>query len=883
MSWMKFVRKLGLALGVTLGMAVAQAAPLGAGAGGSQAYEAELPANLATAADMCALLPCKDVFPGAVSFSEKKGQPPYVEALDANQKPMGYVMLSTDITDIPAYSGKPVVTLIGMDLTGKFVGVKILKHSEPILLLGIPESELLKFNDQYIGRMVTDKLEVGKSRPDDDVIGLDAISGATVTVIAQNQVMMTSGAAVARQVGIIAPKVRQPVVYAQPAAGQAALDWDTLVKQGAVKKVVVRTDQVGLEKSRDPYIELWFGALNSPVLGPAILGETSWRNLMGQLKEGENAIFVIRTAGRESFKGSGFVRGGIYDRILVHQDGDSFSFRDSDALNLYGIQAANAPRFTESGIFLIRSNAFSAAYPWTFSFLGNHVDQAKGTKDFISFATDYWLPAAYLEGGHPKIVKPEATWVKIWKSRALEISLFALLLVAVTVVYAVRDRLTRLSSHKNKWPVNIFKYSFWGIFVVWVGFIMMAQPSITQVLTWLHALLFRWEWTLFLSDPFIFLFWVFIFITIFVFGRGLFCGWTCPFGSIQEIIHKVAGAVGLKRYQFQLPQVWHDRLKWIKYAVFFGLVVVSLFSMGLAEILAEVEPFKTTFLVGLTNRSWPYVTFVAVIFGISIFIERPYCKYVCPLGASLAMPSTFRWFGLKRKADCNSCKACAKGCGAQAIDADGRIDHRECLHCLDCMILYTDDHTCPPLSKERKQRERDGKPLTAIGRDGYFIPIVPIEQDRQYQHAAALLARKPDPRLPTDVAVPPVAAATGLQRVWVEIWDHLWPFSREGWSTGRLLQSAGIALALAATLVWILAAQGSASPIMVIGWWLGWSVFEVLIRLQGKRYVKDGVWWGKVYRRANVMDMLSYVGFKNLLIGAALFWLLSRAGWMVIA
>ncbi len=109
------------------------------------------------------------------------------------------------------------------------------------------------------------------------------------------------------------------------------------------------------------------------------------------------------------------------------------------------------------------------------------------------------------------------------------------------------------------------------------------------------------------------------------------------------------------------------------------------------------------------------------------------------------MPSTFRWFGLKRKADCNSCKACAKGCGAQAIDADGRIDHRECLHCLDCMILYTDDHTCPPLSKERKQRERDGKPLTAIGRDGYFIPIVPIEQDRQYQHAAALLAREARP------------------------------------------------------------------------------------------------------------------------------------------
>ncbi len=126
-----------------------------------------------------------------------------------------------------------------------------------------------------------------------------------------------------------------------------------------------------------------------------------------------------------------------------------------------------------------------------------------------------------------------------------------------------------------------------------------------------------------LSDPFIFLFWIFIIVTVFLFGRGLFCGWTCPFGSLQEAIYKVARMIGLKRYQFQLPQIWHDRLKWVKYAVFFGLVLVSMFSMGLAEILAEVEPFKTTFLVGLTNRSWPYVTFVAVIFGISIFIERP--------------------------------------------------------------------------------------------------------------------------------------------------------------------------------------------------------------------------------------------------------------------
>ncbi len=57
--------------------------------------------------------------------------------------------------------------------------------------------------------------------------------------------------------------------------------------------------------------------------------------------------------------------------------------------------------------------------------------------------------------------------------------------------------------------------------------------------------------------------------------------------------------------------------------------------MGLAEKLAEVEPFKTTFLVGVWNRSWPFVTFWSVLMLASAFFERPFCKYLCPLGAAL--------------------------------------------------------------------------------------------------------------------------------------------------------------------------------------------------------------------------------------------------------
>ncbi|MBP7453589.1 MAG: 4Fe-4S binding protein, partial [Ottowia sp.] len=227
--------------------------------------------------------------------------------------------------------------------------------------------------------------------------------------------------------------------------------------------------------------------------------------------------------------------------------------------------------------------------------------------------------------------------------------------------------------------------------------------------------------------------------------------------------------------------------------------------------------------------------------------------------------------------DCNSCKACAVGCGAQAIDAAGRIDHRECLHCLDCMILYTDVKGCPPLARERKRREKDGLVLSPIGANGYFIPIHPATVQDQILPKAA---NGPDPRMPTDPVLP--AHKRGdvglLKWLLLELRDHLWPWSAEGWRSQRALQVAGISLAIAATVSWVVAAMGQLSSGAIIGWWFGWSVYEVLIRLSGRRYVKDGLWWRDTYRVAGVMDMMSYVGFKNLMIGAALFLALQALG-----
>ncbi len=699
---------------------------LAGGAARATVYDAELSQQLLHGANLCAQAPCRDVMPQATRFSERKGRPSYVEAFGAGpdkaEHLVGYVFLSTDVVDIPAYSGKPIVTLIGMDTAGLITGVRVLKHSEPILLAGIPESTLLKFIAQYVGQRGDAKLEIGHGDTANGAVGLDAISGATVTVIAENQVISRSAYEIGRQVGMFKSEVRPPARYTPL---NEKLSWEQLLAEGSVSHLQVAPKEVGLEGD-GPYIDMHFGHLNVPSVGISVLGEHAYRRLMDELKPNEQAIFII-ASGAASFKGSGYVRGGIYDRIQVRQDPQSFTFRDTDYQNLYGIQAEGAPAFTESAVFIVRSENFNPAWPWQLTFLANKAEGQSGAKTFVHFDKQYWLPSRYLVGGRPRVELPQAVWKAIWGGKKVEIGLFLFVLAFTAVMYSQRDTLVRISSRKHKPWIKRPRHVLWLVSVVFLGFYLKAQPSITQVLTWFHAVLHQWKWELFLSDPYIFLFWWFIIISTLVWGRGVFCGWLCPFGSLQQLALSIGKVIGLKKYQKLLPKPLHDKLRYLKYVIFAVLLGVSFYSMETAEHLAEIEPFKTTFIVGVWNRSWPFWIFIGGILGWSFFSERPYCKYLCPLGAGLALPGKFRLFGLKRKAECTTCHACAAGCGSHAIDSAGNIDQMECMLCLDCMILYYDDHACPPLVGERKRREKNGQALTAIDAGGYFIKLESVK------------------------------------------------------------------------------------------------------------------------------------------------------------
>ena len=458
-----------------------------------------------------------------------------------------------------------------------------------------------------------------------------------------------------------------------------------------------------------------YAALLTPArIGGNLLGARDHQRLFAALGADDNAV-LIAADGYYSFKGRAYRKSGVFNRIQIVQGANTIPLYRDMYGNVDHLKADGSPQLREIARFVLaKETGFDPVQPWRLD-LYVRDPAGDGSASLGVFSLDYRLPDAYIAAAPQTAIEvpPADTtrplWQRIWESRRWQIAGVLGLLTVLTGVLVFQDQLVRYRRFRD-----LGRLAFLSVVLVWLGWYAGGQLSVLQVLTFAHALLGAFRWEHFLVDPLIFILWGYVAVTLLFWGRGVYCGWLCPFGALQELMNAAARRIGVP--QLKVPFAVHERLWAIKYIIFLGLFAASLHTIREATLLAEVEPFKTAITMAFM-RSWPFVLYVAALLAAGLFVERFFCRYLCPLGAALAIPARLRMFNwLRRRHQCGrECQICSERCTVQAIHPTGEINPNECIHCLECQTYYVDDHVCPPLVAKRKKLER--RHALAAGQD----------------------------------------------------------------------------------------------------------------------------------------------------------------------
>lgn len=178
-------------------------------------------------------------------------------------------------------------------------------------------------------------------------------------------------------------------------------------------------------------------------------------------------------------------------------------------------------------------------------------------------------------------------------------------------------------------------------------------------------------------------------------ARNSFCGWLCPFGFIQDMISSFSAFVQKKVYPVRKAvkalkthgkglAVVDRYLRFLKYVVLAWTVIgAALYGF---MVFRDVDPWAA--LWSILEASFGFGTIVLLIVLIaSLFVERPWCRYACPLGAATGIVSKLSPFYLKREADaCKNCAICTKACPmGLPVHTATTIKSAECIGCLECV------------------------------------------------------------------------------------------------------------------------------------------------------------------------------------------------------
>lgn len=178
-----------------------------------------------------------------------------------------------------------------------------------------------------------------------------------------------------------------------------------------------------------------------------------------------------------------------------------------------------------------------------------------------------------------------------------------------------------------------------------------------------------------------------------VFGGRFFCGWMCAFGSMGDFLYKIPRLKNKKPRKYLLKA--DSGLKALKYLLL-AAIVVLIWGVQIVSLPTGVNPWDLFgMLVSLGNlpsfneliEGWiPAVIILGLIMTASLFVERFFCRYLCPLGAYFSIVSKLRPLKItKKRENCGSCTLCTQKCsvGIDLTTVD-KVTTGECINCMEC-------------------------------------------------------------------------------------------------------------------------------------------------------------------------------------------------------
>ncbi len=630
------------------------------------------------------------------------------ELLNSGGAHAGYVFQTEPMAALPGFSGAPINVLVVLDLEGRFLDVQLLDHNEPIFVSGLGQAPFHAFFEQYRGHSISDSLVVGTPYGAGDgggqLVYLDGVTKATASIRIAHESVLAAALQVAREKmqGIASG----PPAYPDPDYVEV-LTWDDLLTQGLITRRVATNAEVqslfdgtvwedddpeALDEPDAPYLDLWIADVGPSSIARVLLDEDTLEELdrFMSISTFDEPILVIETA-RHGLVSEDFVRNTAPDWIGAQQDGFPVALRDADLF----IELSDAvPDALQDGVAMIlrtdRRLGFDPTREWTLS-----VDALREHGMFQPEIGSVQLTTTHVTAerffARPAVVEKLPPWKEAILNRQTDLIVLAVVLTGlVAVLIAAQGWLTGLAAFT---PVRLGILAGILGFVGWWG---QGQLSIVTPLAMLQTAMAGGSFAFLLYDPFSLLIWGVAILGFVLWGRGLFCGWLCPFGAMQEFAHHLGRMLRLPK--IEPSALWDARLKSLKYVALAGLVAVTVFAPSYMDKAAEIEPFKTvitTFFV----REWYYVAYAALWLVLGMFVFKGFCRYLCPLGALMAIGGVLRlrrW--IPRRDECGSpCQLCRVKCNYEAITPSGEIQYSECFQCLDCVTIHDDADQCVPL------------------------------------------------------------------------------------------------------------------------------------------------------------------------------------------